>query len=197
MRMATRLFLTSLLFCTINARICAVEPEGEIRISKLSIISDNLSETERQRLVSQFDNGEYPRDQLRKRIQVALMDLGYFKAVAEEPQFSFVRDGEQRVATVSITVHEGKRYYLKDIEFANATQFPSSRLRQLFPIREGAPFSNKAIGTGLDRLSTLYRACGYTKFSVMPTAMLDESSRTIKFTVTVDDVTGTPLRGCS
>jgi hypothetical protein len=150
LRLSVSLLLTSLFVCTVTPHASPVEEAGEIRINKLDIISDNLPEEDRQRLVSHFEYGEYPRDEIKTRVQGAVQGMGYVLAVAEEPKMSFPKRGEQGVASVAIRVHEGALYRLADIQFLNTAQFPSSRNRPLFfpssrnrplfPLKQGGPF---------------------------------------------------------
>jgi outer membrane protein assembly factor BamA len=197
MRISVSLLLTSLFVCTVTPHASPVEPTGEIRISKLDVISDNLPEEDRQRLVSHFEHGEYPRDQIKTRVQGTVQRMGYILAVAEEPKMSFPTRGEQGVASVAIRVHEGALYRLADIHFLNAAQFPSSRIRPLFPLRQGAPFEGTAVGVGLDRLRALYVACGYKKVTIVPSLYLDEPSKTIDLTIDVSQGDRAPSHGCN
>jgi hypothetical protein len=95
----------------------------------LDVISDSLPEVDRRRLISRFEHGKYPRDEIKTRVQRAVQAMGYLKAVAEEPEVSFPQRGEQGVASVTIRVHEGTLYHLADIEFLNAAQFPFAKTR--------------------------------------------------------------------
>jgi outer membrane protein assembly factor BamA len=197
MRVLISFLLTSVLVCIPTAHASQAEPEDEISIGKLDIVSDNLPEETVRALVSRFEQGKCRRDEIKTRVQRDVQTMGYFKAVAEEPEVSFPQRGEQGVASVTIRVHEGTLYHLADIQFLNGAQFPSSRMRALFPLRQGPPFDRMAVGIGMQRLQALYATCGYTTVAIVPTLMLDESSRTINLTIDIDQGERSPSHGCS
>jgi hypothetical protein len=104
MRILISLLLSSVLLCTVTAHASPVEPEAEISIGKLDLISDSLPEETSRALASRFEHREYRRDEIRTRVQRAVQAMGYFKAVAEEAEVSFPQRGEQGVSSEAIAI---------------------------------------------------------------------------------------------
>jgi hypothetical protein len=114
--------------------------------------------------------------------------LGYFKAVVDEPRFSFPMQGEgTRIANVTVKVEPGAQYRLGEIHVQKATVFPSTQLRNLFSLRRGDLFNVTKFVEGLEDLRKLYETQGYVNFVGTPITSSDDSRRTIDIVVDIDE----------
>jgi hypothetical protein len=158
------------------------ESANNISINKLVIVSNSLPNVDRQQIIRKFQQKTYFQEEISERIQQALQDIGYFKAIVDEPKLSFPSQMEEtRIANVTVTIEPGTQYRLGEIRFEKATVFPSAQLRDLFPLRTGELFSRTAFVKGLESMRKLYETKGYVNFVASPEIMFEESRRTIVF----------------
>jgi outer membrane protein assembly factor BamA len=119
-----------------------------------------------------FQQKTYFEAEIGERIRGALRDLGYFKAVVDEPRFSFPAQGEgRRTAYVTVKAEPGTQYRIGEIRFERATVFPAAQLRNLFLMRGGDLFDITKVSQGLDELRKLYGTRGYVNCVVNPVRM--------------------------
>jgi len=188
MHILVRFLLFSLLANAGLGQPCSAESEDQIRISKLVIESNSLPDADRERIIHLFQQKTYCQPEIGERIRGALRDLGYFKAVVDEPKFSFPTQGERRtIAHVTVKVEQGAQYRLGEIYIQKATIFPSTRLRKLFLLRSGDLFNVTKFVEGLEDLRKLYETQGYVNFVGTPIPSSDESRRTIDIVVDIDE----------
>ena len=69
------------------------EPAHRVRINGLVIESNSLRAADRERIIRLFREKTYPEGEFGERIRQALRSVGYFKAVVDEPKFSFPTEG--------------------------------------------------------------------------------------------------------
>ena len=162
------------------------EPEHCVRINKLVIESKSLPDGERERILCLFREKTYPECEIGERIRQALRDLGYFKAVVDEPRFSFPTEG-RGIANVTVGVKPGVQYRLGEIRFERATVFPATRLREVFSQRKGDFFNATKFSVGLEDLRKLYGTRGYVNVVANPVPSIDESRRIIDLVLEVDE----------
>src|ERR1700761_4115129 len=98
-----RLLPASLVLFAALAHWSLAQTADHVRINKMTVVSDSLPDTDRQRIVSTFEKNEFVRDEVRTRVERATQGMGYITAVAEQPQFSQLPDGG---SSVTITVHQ-------------------------------------------------------------------------------------------
>lgn len=164
------------------------ESVNKVRISKLVIESSNLPSADRKQLIQLFQQKTYFQPEIGERILIALQDLGYFKALVDEPRFSFPKHVDEKgIADVTVTVEPGTQYRLGEIRFEKATVFPSAQLRDLFPLRSGELFSRTGVVKGLENIRKLYETKGYVDLVATPEIISDESRRKIDLVVFVDE----------
>ena len=107
-----------------------------VRIGRLAIESEGLPDPDRQRIIRLFKQKTYFEEEIGERIRGALRDLGYFKAVVDEPKFSFpAQEEERRTVYVTVKAEPGAQYRIGEIRFERATIFPAAQLRDLFLMR--------------------------------------------------------------
>jgi hypothetical protein len=170
----------------------SMESAGEVWIDRLEIDSQNFPDTDRDRLIHLFQHCTYAQSELQIRIQYALRDalrdMGYYKAVVDDPKVSFVRRQDGRnIADVIVNVDAGMQYRLGEIRFVNATLFPADRMRKLFPLDTGDLFNVSRTLKGLQELQKLYETEGYVNFVAVPELKSDDTRRTIALVIDVDE----------
>jgi hypothetical protein len=127
MHVLVRVLVVSMLANAGLGQPCPNELARCVRINKLVIESNSLPDADRERIVRSFQQKRYPEDvdEFRERIRQALRNVGYFKAVVDEPRFSFPTES-RGIANVTVKVEPGAQYRLGEIRFQRATV---SRLR--------------------------------------------------------------------
>jgi outer membrane translocation and assembly module TamA len=161
---------------------------NNIRINKLVVESNTLPEAERERITGLFQQKTYLQPEIGVRIQTALRNVGYFKAVVDEPSVSVITQQQGTIiADLTVKVDQGAQYRLREIHFQNATIFPSTQLRELFPLQSGDLFNATRFSHGLDKLRKLYGTQGYINCVAEPVVSIDESRRTIDLNVVLDE----------
>lgn len=179
---------------TIAAQGVTPSHHEPIQVRTLTLVSSDLEESNRQRIINTFQGGVYATEELAERVRQALRDVGFYMAKVDDPQVTGIRDTTQAPsADVSIRVAAGAQYRLTDIRFTGATDFTKSplvytpeQLRAQFRLEPGALFNATAIGQGLTRIRDLYLTRGYADFGAIPKPEIDETHHTIGLTIVVD-----------
>ncbi len=129
----------------------------------------------------------YAEEELQPRMESAYKELGFRDAKVSPPKFSVLRHSKDtEEVDVVIRVEPGSRSFLGEIRFENEQQFPSDRLRSLFPMQEGDPFNPTAVGVGLEGLRKLYATEGYAEFVAVPQLVCDEAQHRIDLVISLD-----------
>lgn len=159
-----------------------------IRINKLVLVSNGLPDVDGKRIIRLFERKTYPQAEISARIEGALRDLGYFKAVVDGPRFSFSTQAEdRRSASVIVKVELGAQYRTGEIRIKETSVFPAARLRKLISVQSGEIFNATKFSVGLDNIRSLYATQGYVDLVAAPEAVLDESRHRIDVVVAVDE----------
>ena len=87
-------------------------------------------------------------------------DLGYLDVEIPESEvvLEYPSEGELNVV---IHVHEGRRYYVGDINVEGNTLFPSDELLRVMRVRTGEPFSPSQVDKTIETLKDYYGQVGY------------------------------------
>jgi len=157
-----------------------------IRISRLVIESNSLSAADRERIIRLFREKTYPEAEIGERIRQAMRSVGYFKAVVDEPKFSFPTQGRE-IANVTVKVNPGAQYRLGEIHFLRATVLSPDQLRNVFWQRKGDLFNATKFSVGLEHLRKLYGTRGYVDMVATPLVITDESRHSIDLNLQVDE----------
>lgn len=108
MHILVRFLIASFLANAGLGQPCFAELTDNIRISKLVIESSSLPGADRERIIRLFQQRTYFQPEIGDHIRSALRDLGYFKAVVDQPRFSFPTQVEgRRVTNVTVKVEPG------------------------------------------------------------------------------------------
>jgi outer membrane protein insertion porin family len=164
------------------------ESDAKVRIHRLSIEANNLPNDDRERITHLLEHCICLQGELQPRIRMAFRDLGYFKALVDEPKVSFVGQNQApRDVDVSVKVNEGAQYHLGEIRIEKVALFPADQLRNLFPIQTGDVFNVTHFAEGLEKMRKLYATEGYVNFVGTPTPRIDESRHIIDLIIYVDE----------
>jgi len=123
------------------------------------------------------------RDELAEKVQLALQDQGYFKALVDVTS-GLIRAEVQRLHYwVSVQAEAGPQYRLGGVKFENVAEFDQSKLRAQLPLEEGDLFSVPKVREALDNLRRLYGKLGYIDFTAEPQTDIDEDAHRIDLTL--------------
>jgi len=186
MHMLVRVLVVSLVANAGLGQPCPNELERCVRINKLVIESNSLPDADRERITRLLQQKRDPESYIGERIRQALRDVGYFKAVVDEPKFTYPTKGRE-IANVTVKVEPGAQYRLGEIRFRRATVFPAAQLRDVFSQRNGDLFNATEFSKGLDDLRKLYGTRGYVNMVASPVPSIDESRRIIDLLLEVNE----------
>ncbi len=186
MHFLIRFLVVSCLANVVLGQPCQNETAHCVRISKLVLRSNRLPAADRKRIIRSLREKTYPEGEIGDQIRQAVRSLGYFKAVVDEPKFSFPTEGRD-VANVSVRVNPGIQYRLGEISFRRVTVFLPEQLRSVFAPRRGDLFNATRISVGLKNLMKLYGTRGYVNTVVFPQLVTDDSRRTIDLILEVHE----------
>ena len=188
MRLALVLVLASSLVGITPGQESSKEPAPPIRLKTLTIQASDLPTANWTPVTSSLEGGTYPLAELQEKIEQKVRDEGYYFAHLDTPRLENVhREGAAESADVSVSMQAGSQYRAGDITFRGTTAFPKEKLRDLFLIEPGSLFSPTGIGTGLDKLKSMYEADGYADVGAVPSVAVDEEKHVIDVSVEVEE----------
>jgi outer membrane translocation and assembly module TamA len=163
-------------------------PQAEVQIRSLKIVSDDLPQADRERVMRSLQGQAYFPNEFEERTRMSLRNLGYYNARVDDATLSEIREEKAgKSADVSVNVEPGAQYRLGFIQFKHATIFPPDQLRSQFPIQTGSLFSAGSVGYGLEKLKNLYQDKGYINFGAVPVPGVDESRHIVDLTIDLDE----------
>ena len=80
---------------TIAAQVATPSQHDPIQVRTLALVSNDLSESDRQGIIHAFQGGAYPPEELAERVRQALRDVGFYMAKVDDPQLIGIRDSTQ------------------------------------------------------------------------------------------------------
>ncbi|MBI1953274.1 MAG: outer membrane protein assembly factor BamA [Candidatus Omnitrophica bacterium] len=108
-----------------------------------------------------------------ERIKAVYRAEGYADAeVSSEAEF----DDPKRWLTVEVTVAEGKRYLVGQVDLKGARELPLPELAPLLKLTQGKPFSQEGISRDTAELQGAYFAKGYMSAMVEPSTRFNTST---------------------
>lgn len=164
------------------------ESANSVRIDKLVIDSTTLPGADREQIIRIFEQNTYPEPEIDERIRGAFRDMGYLRAVVDQPKLSFLAQTEgNRSANITVKVDPGAQYRLGKIYVEKATIFPSARLEDLFTLRRGDLFNVTKFADGLESLRNLYGTQGYIDTVAVPEMLTDELHHIVSLVIVLDE----------
>jgi len=133
-----------------------------------------------------------------ERVRMAYEDKGYASAAVEQPKtqvrdegglnwFTF-RPSKGKRVDIQMTIEEGNRYRLGQINFTGNKQISNIRaLRATFAIKDGDYFSATAFRKGLDNLKKAYGGLGYINFGAIPKLSYNDQKKTVDINIDIDE----------
>ncbi len=122
-------------------------------------------------------------------------EKGFYDARIVDDTVYLAENTEDPELIVKITVHEGPRYYIRNIEWEGNTVFPNEALTEALGFKKGDPFNRKKLEENLygnkrsTDVSSLYMNRGYMLFRAEPTIrVVGRDSLDLHFDVYEGDV---------
>jgi len=163
--------------------IYTIEEGGKVKISEIEFIGNEvfpdsklrgaLKKTKETGLLQMFGdkttyseiNWEEDRDGLRK----FYLDRGYIDVKIGNPQIEMRAknpDAEtlkkmDHYLVVTIPVEEGEPYIMGSLRIEGAEVYSGERMTEMFEVKVGETYSNKAVEAGMERVRDLYHNTGY------------------------------------
>ncbi|CAN5301521.1 hypothetical protein BH18ACI2_BH18ACI2_06240 [soil metagenome] len=101
-------------------------------------------------------NGEAIYEAFYERLADAYRDKGYLHYAADpEPTFHLELGAQEGVVDFLVNIDEGKRFILREVQFAGNATTPDSILRSALRLREGRPFSRRLFEASVKNLNEL------------------------------------------
>lgn len=136
-------------------------------------------------LISQFyqKNGYFMARVVDEQVQLVDGGNGQFRLPLIHPN----KPGKK--ADVTLTIEEGRRYKLNNINFVGVKLFsaPEALMRPVFQMEQGDYFSTEKLQKGLDELRKLYGNYGYINFLADPIPEIVPNSDLINLTLNFDE----------
>ena len=166
-------------------------------IKKVTIVGNHAFKE--QQLLGQLDVGIPPwwaflsqRDKYSKqRLSASLeklrsqyLDAGYIDFALNSTQVALTPN--HRDMYITINVHEGDKYRVKDIKLAGKLLFPKAELMQLMKIKAGEVFSRKKVIDTVKAMQNRYGDDGYAFANINPIPQVDKANKTVSLTFFVD-----------
>jgi outer membrane protein insertion porin family len=120
-----------------------------------------------------------------KRIEDAYANRGYVRARVVDHRVEYQKD--RAAIYITITVEEGALYRAGTLAFAGNEKYDNARLAEDVDWREGKPFSEKKLTSGVDAVRTLYRNNGYLFATVEAAEDIDDDAGIVDATVRITE----------
>lgn len=119
-----------------------------------------------------------------ERVTDSFQRFGYFCVDVEPIDAQQIGKNEYRIA---IHVHPGSQYRLKELAFSGATIFSTDELRSTFHVKPNSVFDTGSVRKGLEALQKAYAKKGRPNMTTVPTAGVEETSRTITLEIKIEE----------
>ena len=172
--------------------------EGEVaRIKSIDIIGNKVFSDDE--LLKQFQLGTTPafslfstKDQYSKqklsgdleKLRSYYLDRGYINFDIESTQVSITPD--RRQVYITVNVHEGDKYTVRDVRLSGKTILPEKALRKLISVKPGELFSRQQVTDSTKRISERLGDVGYAFANVNAIPDLDKEKKEVSLTFFVD-----------
>jgi len=123
-----------------------------------------------------------------ERVKAGWQNRGYFKTEATGDAKTLTASATSIEVALFVHVEENAQYRLGAITFKNNKVLTdTTKLRDLFPIKNGEVFSREKIATGLENLRKVYGEYGYINYTGVPATTFDEEKKVAYLEVDVDE----------
>jgi outer membrane translocation and assembly module TamA len=122
--------------------------------------------------------------EITRRVKDSFQRLGYF--CADVDPIAARQTGKNEYA-LTIHVHPGQKYRLKEITFSGATMFPADELQSIFRMKPNSQFDTGSVRRGVEALQKSYAKKGHPNVTVISAAAVDEKSQTIALDVNIQE----------
>ncbi len=112
------------------------------------------------------------------------MDNGYLNFSIESTQISITPD--RKDVYITINIHEGDQYKIKDVQVTGNTIVPKQELLDLVQVEKGSYFSRKAVTQASQSITEKLGDKGYAFANVNPVPEVDEDQKEVSLTYLVD-----------
>jgi outer membrane protein assembly factor BamA len=142
--------------------------------------------------VNQLSSGEDRLRGISERLLRRYQDIGYYKARIGDPEVRLrVREVDSQsefdLVDLAITVEEGRKYRLSDVQLRGGKAFSPAEYRNILALKIGDVFNRSAVSRGLERLREAYCNIGYTNFTPVPDTNFDEERGLISLVIDIDE----------
>jgi outer membrane protein insertion porin family len=113
---------------------------------------------------------------------------GFLKASITDPQPRVGGDtADETEISVQLTVSPGDQYKISDLKWEGNKTFPADKLQTLVRAKPGDLANAPQLKTDLDAVHELYTKRGYMMAAVKANAKLDDSAKTVAYTLVVSE----------
>jgi outer membrane protein insertion porin family len=113
------------------------------------------------------DGGWYNAENLKaelRNVEEFLLNSGFLRAKVGTPQVEYrTVPGKGQAAVIRISVSEGPRYVLGDLQIRNAQAFKTTTILQMCPVRAGQPYSRIKMAEWREKIEEAYHTMGYIR----------------------------------
>ncbi|HLU00010.1 MAG TPA: outer membrane protein assembly factor BamA [Burkholderiaceae bacterium] len=168
------------------ARIKEINIVGNQAFSEGTLL-DQFELTESGIMTWYTGTDKYSREKLEgdmERLRSYYLDRGYLEFTAEAPQVTISPDRQD--IFITITVHEGEPYTLRNVRLAGELLELEPQLQDLVDVKEGEVFSAAKTNETVRKISEYLGGLGYAFANVNPNPVLDRNSHEADLTFYVD-----------
>ena len=122
--------------------------------------------------------------EITERVKDSFQRLGYF-CINVYP-IGAKQTGKNEF-TISIHVHPGQKYRLKEITFSGATVFSTDELQSIFRMKSNSQFDTGSVHRGVESLQKSYAKKGRPNVTAELSAAVDEKSQAIALVVKIQE----------
>ncbi|MEJ2629747.1 MAG: outer membrane protein assembly factor BamA [Acidihalobacter sp.] len=119
-----------------------------------------------------------------EKLRSQYLDAGYIDFALNSTQVALTPN--HRDMYITINVHEGDKYRVKDVKLAGNLLYPRAELMKLMQIKAGEVFSRKKVIDTVKALQNRYGNDGYAFANINPIPQVDKANKTVGLTFFVD-----------
>jgi outer membrane protein insertion porin family len=119
-----------------------------------------------------------------EKLRSQYLDAGYIDFALNSTQVALTPN--HRHMYITINVHEGDKYRVKDVKLAGNLLYPRAELMKLMQIKAGEVFSRKKVIDTINALQNRYGDDGYAFANINPIPQVDKANKTVGLTFFVD-----------